>query len=1040
MTDKLIIDYDFLRQYTITPANAVGPTTSTTLRTVTAHDNNNSRYVRKFGIAYEITEVTDIEDPVDTDMKFWVYALDGTLLGSRVGGGAFVAGTTLSTAQACYMKVTGTGTATMLTTVLIDTDVDAGGKDFVFPAESVVNGTDIDFYLSQTTSTYYDEDMTTGGARHTPDGTQEFPYFKIQTALDACDSYFPICTVLDSATYDEDLTIDGAWTLQAALGQTPKITRGIGPRVTREIEYDGNNVNSVYIDAVNGSDTTGDGTYQNPVATIVKGFDFLSATRVYYKVMDSSVHNIGDMGLSLLSLEPGYGYVPTIKGRIAMQTASTYFCGFKFDASKYTYAVAVTATNVKIHDNEFYNYLTYGFYGTGNYAYSVYRNRFLYTSDYSTGSDIYISGTCSGNISYNFCSNAYNGIYIINATSLNITHNICFDNNSTGICLNLTSATYAGNITNNLCTGATYGIYLAKTGGTNSGTISKNICWLNDTYDIMADYAVTVTYFDYGTKHENVTANNSITTDPQFVDSSARNYALKIGSGAYKTDGAENDIGPITGNILVSASTVAINGFYLDGQDYYSYGIYKTGATDYTGLTVKWCDIQNYNGRGVDDYAGAATSGVFSNNKISDNGNGIYLPWGATTFDYNIVYTNTFYGLYRGKILGSFNHNVFFGNLLEGYHIITGSTSEIIKNSIFYANGNYGINSVVNIYVYNSCINDSVSTTVSYTQDGNNNITDAPLFINENNDTEDFRLKSISRGYIYDSPCIEGADDGYSMGAYLETEAVTGEGWKTYQLEHEPANMNIDFVMKGSSKAESGFGAMYHRGKGFKMILPMEWGGNQYTSAKQTNKIRYFQSRVPTVKNSLTREECLFRLWILPQTFLDSASTVTISTTALTITASGKDWVENQWVGFWAGVRHALVSSGVITTSTAQVVKSGAGWTTDQWAGYYYRYDGKTYLILSNNSTTLQLSDPNGYLANGTVDGYIEQYYKITSNTATALTVEDPYDYIISTNVGFYIAFVRCYVSSTVYGYRQPMFAPTKDTWKAGYQITFEEE
>ena len=67
MNEVLQIDYLQDITYNNTAENTVGAGTTTGLRTVPS-PGGDIAYVRKFGTDYEITEVTDIEDPVDGNM------------------------------------------------------------------------------------------------------------------------------------------------------------------------------------------------------------------------------------------------------------------------------------------------------------------------------------------------------------------------------------------------------------------------------------------------------------------------------------------------------------------------------------------------------------------------------------------------------------------------------------------------------------------------------------------------------------------------------------------------------------------------------------------------------------------------------------------------------------------------------------------------------------------------------------------------------------------------------------------------------------
>ena len=241
--ELILLHYLHAIDYLEEDQNAIGATTSTTLRTLPT-PTGDIAYVRKFGLDYEITDVTDIEDPIDANMTFRVYALDGTLLGSRTGGGAFVDGSTVATAQGCYMEIEASGGAVVvLATITIDTDVDAGGKTFVCAAETIQEGDTLTLYLSDTTSTYYDNNYMYGGARHTSVlNNADLPYFHPDTAIAACASANDDgVEVLDSAIYEMETTISLAdFYIYASIGQTPTLTNGIGARVTREVEHDGN--------------------------------------------------------------------------------------------------------------------------------------------------------------------------------------------------------------------------------------------------------------------------------------------------------------------------------------------------------------------------------------------------------------------------------------------------------------------------------------------------------------------------------------------------------------------------------------------------------------------------------------------------------------------------------------------------------------------------------------------------------------------------------------------------------------------------------
>ena len=132
--ENILLHYLNKIYYQNDPLNVIGATTVTSLRTVPS-PSGDVAYVRKFGTDYLIKQVTDITDPVDGNMTFTVKAADGTTLGSRTGGGAFSAGSTLATAQSCYLEISASGGAvTVLASITIDTDVDVGGLKEIIAA------------------------------------------------------------------------------------------------------------------------------------------------------------------------------------------------------------------------------------------------------------------------------------------------------------------------------------------------------------------------------------------------------------------------------------------------------------------------------------------------------------------------------------------------------------------------------------------------------------------------------------------------------------------------------------------------------------------------------------------------------------------------------------------------------------------------------------------------------------------------------------------------------------------------------------------
>ena len=120
-----------------------------------------------------------------------------------------------------------------------------------------------------------DQSAMYGGYRTPQDGTLEKPYLTIQEGIDAAvlaGAPFTNVTALDDLTYDENVDIDGVdLVVQAALGKSPVIIRGIGVRVTREVTAQYNNSTAIYFNKQ--GDNANDGTWQLPKETCQDAID-----------------------------------------------------------------------------------------------------------------------------------------------------------------------------------------------------------------------------------------------------------------------------------------------------------------------------------------------------------------------------------------------------------------------------------------------------------------------------------------------------------------------------------------------------------------------------------------------------------------------------------------------------------------------------------------------------------------------------------------------------------------------------------------------
>lgn len=1076
LNEKILLHYNHVIVYTNEDLNVIGANTSSTLRTVTAHNDTNCKYVRKFGLPYEITEVTDIEDPVDTDLTITVKALDGTTLGSRVGGGAFSSGSTVATAQGCYIEATtgAGGTGTLLTDIDITTDVDVGGKNFVLSGETIAISTTITFYLSATGSTYYDSNYMYGGGRHTPDGTEALPYFNITTALADLGGAFTIVTVLDSCTYDEELEIDGAYTLQSALGQTPTITSGIGARITREVSAQWNNLTACYFNS-NGNDSTGLGTWQNPYKLPSTAITNRGSKSVIYGGININTNYVYEISTTItidggFTFESDYNNILYLKKIsnihiITLTDTNINIYGINID-SNYIGSSGIYCNNsmntiLNINDNTIFNIINTGdiyidIPSTYTLEINIYRNNLRSSTTATANEIIYCytnNGDLTANISKNICRSDNfvvpifgTGIYCyINAASAKtatilIENNIVY-NRSYGI----SSFAQLGSIIirNNIIYAINdSGIYISNLGATN--TISKNIiryCGYGHYYD-GGGAPLTITYisnYDNTNNGFNITLGTGcITTEQKFISIINYNFGLSSNSPCLKTDGAEGDIGAILRTILISSDDVVINGFNIDGQNQYNNAIVKTGASDYTGLQVKWCSIYDYQGIAIDDYSGTDTTTTISNCDISYNGNGIKFTRGGNTVEESLIYSNSVYGIHCDYTVNIFNHNVFYLNHY-GLYLENNSSGITLKNSIISGNSLYGVYSEVNIIIIYCCITDAINSYVNISD--STNFSDNPLFINTNQGEEDFHIKTKELGYLINSACKLSADDGYDVGAYLVDYGFDSEKWEKFQLYNNPFSLDPDYVLKGRIDYDDAVGSMDKYGKGHRLTFPLIWEDNDDQTEEQIDILRYISSLVKTTENGLTENETDIRLHLLPSQKLYTGTDGVISATAKTLYNSGLSLVPNKYKGWHVGIKFEEGTSLVIDSSLKTATDGTKTWTVDEWEGYYLYRNYNYYLIKSNTATALTLSDVDDTLVNETIATYsLEKYFKILSHNKNTFYLRDDNSELIDGTYDYYIDFIVCKVDNNNFKPKMEGYYWQRQESKTGFQLLLEEK
>jgi hypothetical protein len=1017
-------------------------------------------HVRKFGADYEITEVTDIEDPVDVHLTITVKAADGTTLGSRTGGGAFVAGSTV-TAQGCYIVASASGDVGTLPADLdITTDVDSP-LTVVLTGEDIADGGSMNFYISSTGSTYYDEEMMYGGGRHTPDGTAQFPYFDITTALAALGGAFTIVTVLDSETYDEELTISGAYTLQAALGETPTITRGIGARVTREVEHDGNNADTCYVSKEIGSDVTGDGTYQNPYATITTGYTNIGA-RTYLDIMDDDSYEEQVTITGAISIEPIYGKCPvwcydTVNaGALLIQNKDCNIYGIIFDSRDISagimiYRVAAGANVNIINDNSFLDCNIYGIsFNQGGFdqefAGDIINNKFqncVYGIFFSSANPALILGL-TGNVNDNYFYANGEAIYLYASGFIlqgNIQNNVFSKNIDFAIDI-LKVHNLTGDISNNTIYDSTLGIS-AWVVNSFTGTIDNNLLYDNSTYDLQktAGVALTITNSRYGTNSGFTIGAGCITTDPKLCDENNNILGLSADSPCLGT--GASDMGCENRIINFASDDIVLNGFNMSGQNYWHNAIYQSATRD--SCLINWCSIYDFNGIAIYDYGtGAAvgselTNTEINNCKIYNNGNGVKFVYGGNTIQETVIYNCSIFGAHGDYAIQIIDHCVFYGNQY-GIYFESNSAGILLKNSIFNQNSLYGVYSESSVILRYCCITDGYNSYVTIDPaDDYHNITDLPLFVNMDEDTEDFNIKTIYNGYKINSSCMGGADDGYDIGAYKLTRSIEDDSWRRYELAHNPRTIDFQNLPKGEIKFENILGSLDLYVKDMKRSFIFKWPATQYTTEELKDKVEYFNTLVKSRVNNFTDEDVKLRIQFLPDQKLETGTSGVVSATGKSLTDQTQQWTENKWKGFWVGLEFTSGTDMVMDATAKTGTKDGAGWTTNQWTGYYLPLNGYWYYIKSNTATVLTLSDLEETLEDETVAYSIEKYFRVNSNTSTVLYLDDADGELVAGSYDYYIDFIECVIQKPEMKYTQTRYYYQQETWKNNFQLMFEE-
>jgi hypothetical protein len=1071
MADKLSILYNKTVTYDQNLLQQVGTdkdytdlTGETPLRVPETHSESNCLYVRKYGVPYEIKSVTDITDPVDTDMTFGVYALDGTLLGSRVGGGAFTAGTALTTAQACYLKITAAADVDVLSSITIDTDIDVSGLAFTCETETVLSGKTLNLYLAENGDTYYDSDLKYGGKQTAQDGSLLYPYDNPKTAYEALDgSLTTIVTILDSETYilhgELDMDIDSS-VLQSAAGETPTIKRVIGATTGRKASQQYNNTTAIYFNE-NGNDSNA-GTWQEPFKTPAAAITARSTENIVYGGSGAGNGTVTSSSFIItdFNLETDHEYYCTLNAIFQITGAciiSGFILQYKTSASRDTYVINIDDLSFNVYI-KYCSYTHEDYYAIASLLSGHYDPFIKITGD--TGSDGYLHmENISGKNCFTICS-------LEQTNTINVSAKFCyFDNNedyfkstSSSYCDTVyiansyfgEPAIYAngaitfymqseGYFTMLNCYHSTNTAIDINDGGSTNETIYIKNCIFDSSRNI---------FLYNGAAAEGITNCvlynvSSITgfTETGTIDENPRLYINYVGvnslpgicfkysiPGAYKGGDDGQDCGCLWRIIKINEDNIKINGIIFDS---FSQAIEQSG--DFDGHEIKNNKFVSQTGYSVDIFSSTDTDSNIINNIYKNTRCGIYLAQGGNDIIYSLFHT-------IGLISLAFDynnithHNTFF-NCLVGVYVHANSTSAICQDSIFNGNTEFDIDSNTLTFnltysLYDGIIGDNVTALLCYTS--------PPLFIDTSID--DFRLSSIANGQKINSPGLGKASDGSDIGAYSGEYIITDYTFTKFQASIQPDAFSESIEAKGHVSLEDITGGLNNYAKAHKRIFTIGWSADMYSIEAQRKELEYIISQIPTAENNLPLDNDKLKLLFLPDSHIVE-STGAISTSAKTITDSTATYKPNELKGFWADIcRYHSDTYGTADNYTSVISITGAAFTTNALEGYFLKYGGSYYYIKSNTSVTITVSDPNEELPASLTEWQIVKFFRIVRNTKTVLYLLDDETELFAGTYKYIIDFIEVKIQDPAFAYSQVMpFDYSREYDKTGYTLTVEE-
>lgn len=282
-------------------------------------------------------------------------------------------------------------------------------------------------------------------------------------------------------------------------------------------------------------------------------------------------------------------------------------------------------------------------------------------------------------------------------------------------------------------------------------------------------YRIIISGLDYSTLHAEYEISGVVSKDGVKATISGEDVFV-----SYKDDAAS------TGKYFAFSDTYQI--FLVSAASNWNGITLTTSTPDYINkvfdltqnLALCWCTIHGFEAPQTDliTYTAHGSFKVDTNNcDIHDNDAGYYLTTNAVTIEDSLFYRlGKSYAIYingAAAALGNITlEHLSIYNNYRGIRLVgNNGTNEIVKNCIFSANNNYGLQAQTAITLTYAILLDATSGVTN----GTGVVLANPLYVNDGLITEadtDLHIKLKVLGYITNSPAYNGADDSRDLGAY----------------------------------------------------------------------------------------------------------------------------------------------------------------------------------------------------------------------------------------------------------------------------------